>query len=156
MTAARTPKEPKGQGINIGPEAHARALVMLVEGCSVTYVAETLEVSRPTVRRWRDSPDGQVEIARARKARETMYLDAAESARRTFRENLDRAAQVLVDHLDDPDPAVASVAARTMLDRMGVPRAERIEQAPAPMDLSALTTEEVEQLAALTAKIGPR
>lgn len=156
MTTARPKPEPKGEGVNIGPESQARALVMLVEGCSVTYVAETLKITRPTVRRWRDSPEGQVEIARARKARADAYLDAAEAARRTFRENLDRAAQVLVDHLDDPDPAVASVAARTMLDRMGVPRAERVENVAAPMDLSKFTAEELEQWGALLVKAGGR
>jgi hypothetical protein len=152
----RTPKEPKGQGVNIGPEAHARALIMLIEGCSITYVAETLEISRPTVRRWRDSPEGQAEITKARKARADAHRDASEAALRTLRENADKAAQVLVDQLDDDDPAVASVAARTVLDRIGVPRTERIETQAAPMDLSKLSTEELEQWATLLAKVGHR
>lgn len=63
-----------------------------------------------------------------------------------------RAADVLAAHLDDPDPAVASAAARTILDRVGVPRTERVETADVEHDFSALSPEERAQLRALLTK----
>jgi hypothetical protein len=63
-------------------------------------------------------------------------------------------AQVFVEALEHADPRVRLHAAKEIADRVGLPRTERLESAGAPMDLSKLTTEEVEQLAALMAKVG--
>lgn len=136
-----------------GPEARAEAMRLLAEGFMVTAVAEDLGVARATVIRWRDSPEGARELAAARAARAASFADAAEDARRILRESTAKAAQLLVEHLDASDPAVASLAARTILDRVGVPRTERVEAVVAPArDLSKLTDDELAQLEALRAK----
>lgn len=136
-----------------GPEARREAMGLLVEGHQVLAVAEVLGVDEKTVRRWRDSPEGQREMEVSRKAREASFADAADSARRILREAATRAAQVLADQLEDRDAEVRNRAARAILDRTGVPRTERVETtASSPVDLSRLTDEEFAQLEALHRK----
>lgn len=137
-----------------GPDARLEAMRRLAEGELMASVARALGVRENTIRDWRDSPDGARELAAARKAREASFADAVEGARRIVRENLERAAQVLADQLGHPDPGVCSLAARTLLDRGGVPRTERVESAPAvEEDLSTLTDEEFATLRAIKAKL---
>lgn len=150
-TAAPPPQAPPLQ--RGGPEARAEAMRLLAEGFTLTSVAATLDVDRGTVREWRDSPAGQAELAAARKAREAAFADAAEDARRVLRAAAPRAAQELVDQLDDRDPAVRSLAARTLLDRVGVPRTQRIEQVPGQEDTSALSDDELAAYEAAKRKI---
>jgi hypothetical protein len=136
-----------------GPDARAEGMRLLAEGFQVLAVAEQLSVDRATVLRWRDSPEGARELAAARSARAASFANAAEDARRILREATAKAAQVLVEQLDDDDPAARSLAARTILDRVGVPRTERVEAVVAPArDLSKLTDDELAQLEALRAK----
>lgn len=157
MTRSRTPqKPPEAPDPKLrrgGPLARAEAMKLLAEGFTLTSVADTIGVDRWTVREWRDSPAGQIELAAARKAREAAFADAVADAHRIVREALPRALQIIVDQLDDPDPAVASLAARTLADRGGVPRAQRIESAPeSDVDLARLSDAEFEQFRALRAK----
>ena len=150
----RKPPEPTAAPLERGgPIARAEAMKLLAEGFTLTSVAANLGVDRCTVREWRDSPQGQAELAAARKAREAAFADAVADAHRIVREALPRALQVIVDQLDHPDPAVASLAARTLADRGGVPRAQRIESTPeSDIDLSQLSNAEFEQFRALRAK----
>lgn len=136
-----------------GPDARAEAMRLLAEGYTLTSVAEALSVDRGTVREWRDSPAGSKELAIARKAREAAFADAVEDGRRIIKEALPRAMQILVDQLDDRDPAVVSLAARTIADRAGLPRTQRVEQGAPPVDLSKLTVEELAQYEALQRKL---
>lgn len=155
MTAKKQ-KKPPVSAKKGGPEARAEAMRLLAEGFTLTAVAAQLKVRLNTVREWRDSPAGQSELVAARRAREATFADAAEDARRVLRENTTRAAQVVVDGLDDADPAVRSLSARTLLDRVGVPRVQRVENVETPPDLSGLTEQELEALAAIHAKLGRR
>jgi len=153
-----TPKAPSGKASTTplergGPEARTEAMRLLAEGFTLTSVAGSLGVDRGTVREWRDSPAGRAELTEARKARAASFADAAEASRRTLREAADRAAQELVDQLDDNDPSVRSLAARTILDRVGVPRTQRIEQVPGEVDTSMLTDEELTQYEAFQRKV---
>jgi transposase len=162
MTAKRskkTRKPPKksGNARNCprlgGDDARLEGMRLLAEGLRVLDVAEQLGVDEKTVRRWRDSPEGAKELAAAREARAATFANAAEDARRVLREATARAAQVLVEQLDESDPAARSLAARTILDRVGVPRTERVEAVVAPAaDLSRLTDDELAQYEALRAK----
>lgn len=136
-----------------GPEARAQAMALLAEGHQVLAVAEELGVDEKTVRRWRDSPEGAKELAAARAARAATFANAAEDARRILREATAKAAQVLVEQLDAADQETRSLAARTILDRVGVPRTERVEATVAPaVGLSRLTDDELAQFEALHAK----
>lgn len=136
-----------------GPDARVEGMRLLAEGYQVTAVGEQLGVDRKTVERWRDSPEGARELAAARAARAAAFANAAEDARRILREATAKAAQVLVEQLDAQDPETRSLAARTILDRVGVPRTERVEAVVAPAaDLSRLTDDELAQYEALRAK----
>ena len=148
-TPQKTAKRRKG-----GEECRADAMRLLAEGYLVGAVAAEVGVDRGTVQDWRDSPDGRAELALARKAREDTFKDAAESARRAIRESLDRAVQELVDQLTHRDPAVRSLAARTLLDRGGVPRTQRVESAAAPEgDLAHLSDDELAAYESLRRKV---
>lgn len=157
MTRPRTPQnppEPTAPKLQRGGAvARAEAMRLLAEGFTLSSIAAELDVDRCTVREWRDSPAGRAELAAARKAREASFADAVADAHRIVRENLPRALLVLVDQLDHPDPSVASLAARTLADRGGVPRTQRVESAPeSDVDLSQLSDAEFEQFRALRAK----
>jgi len=144
---------PRGQK-KTNPDKRVEAMRLLAEGSGPTDVARALKVGERTVRAWRDSPEGQRELSAARKAREAAFMDAAERARRILREGAEKAAQVLVDQLSSGDAATKSIAARTLLDRVGVPRVERREFVPPPADLSNLTDDELAELERLNRKIG--
>lgn len=136
-----------------GEDARAEAMRLLAEGHMVVTVAEQVGVAEKTVRRWRDSPDGQAALRKVREARAAQFRDAAEGARRIIRESLEAAAQVLVDDLRSTDPEVRNRAARTLLDRGGVPRTERVETATVdPVDLSKLDDDELREWKRLRAK----
>lgn len=136
-----------------GPEAQAEAMKLLAEGWQLASVARQLKVRRGTVRDWRDSPAGQRLLAAARAERSAALLEVIEDGRRLLRENAMRAVQVLVDKLASPVPFEAGAAAAQLLDRVGLPRTERIETPPKPKrDLSKLSTEELVQLRALREK----
>lgn len=117
---------------------------MLVEGMPVGEVADVLGVDRHTVAKWKNSPDGYRQLAEARKARQDVYRDAAADGVRRIREAVDKAIDVLVEQLDHHDAEVRSLAARTLLDRGGIPRTQRVENAGASgFDYSKLSPDEL-------------
>ena len=63
------------------------------------------------------------------------------------------AARVLVGQLEDPDPAVAAAAAKTILHRSGLPRVEVVHTEAEPLDLSGLTAEELDTFEALLSRV---
>jgi len=68
-------------------------------------------------------------LARARREREAAAAEALDDARRILCEAAPRAAQALVDALDDEDPRVSLAAAAAVLDRVGLGKGSA---APAP------------------------
>jgi hypothetical protein len=126
----------------------------LEAGQSVAFIARALTCARLTVRMVRDDPEMQTRIASACKTREATHAEALATARQLMLEATPQVAQAFIDALDHADPRVRLQAAKEIADRIGLPRTERLESSTAPVDLSKLTTEEVEQLAALTTKIG--
>lgn len=160
MTDPTTPPpqtKPK-RNRKIGPEAKAEAYRLLAEGYAVRAVGRMLKVQPATILNWRDLPEGQQYLAAARKSREAAYADAVADAARILRDNATKAAQTLVDTLEDPmgsrRPPTQVKAATEILDRIGLPRTERVEtkDTTAP-DLSALSDEELTLYEALTRKI---
>lgn len=147
--ARKRPPEPRKGG----DDARIEAMRLLAEGYQVTAVAETVAVDERTVRRWRDSPEGQRELAVAREARAAAFAASAEEARRVLREAAVPAAMVLAEQLGATDPEVANRAARAILDRIGVPRTERVETAATGTeDLGRLSDEELATYEALQRK----
>lgn len=123
------------------------------EGMSVTHIARRLGVARETVSRWINHTAVEA-VAQERAARAAEHRDAVAAARETLRAAAERAAAVLVAQLEDSDPAVSSAAARTLLDRVGVPRAEVVQAAPSPLDLSGLSAAELDSLEGLLSRVG--
>ena len=117
---------------------------MLVEGMPVGEVADLLGVDRHTVSQWKNSPEGYRVMSDSRKAREAVYRDVAADGVRKIREAVDKAIDVLVEQLDHRDPEVRSLAARTLLDRGGIPRTQRLETSAAPaVDYTKLSPDEL-------------
>lgn len=135
-TSRKLPKSPKRRGANV----RADAMRLLAEGLTLTSVAEEVGVDRRTVRVWRDSPAGQLELDAARKARAAQFQDAADQARRILREAAPKAAQRLVTRLGSKTPFEAVTAAEALLSRVGLPRTTKVETSPEEeYDLSKLS-----------------
>lgn len=137
----------------IGPEAKAQAMVLLAEGFSLAAVGVEMGVNRDTVLTWRDSPDGQRLLADARKAREGALKEGIGRARKVLEEGAILAAQTLVDAATHGPTKDRIRAAATLLDRIGVPRTERVEVAAGDdEDLTVLTDDELAEYERLLAK----
>lgn len=134
MSAAlsRTLPHPMRRAAAVGQVGRERAVALLAAGYSDTAVGHELGVDRGTVRRWRHEPDVAVALAAARREREDAAAEALDDARRILCEAAPRAAQALVDGLDDDDPRVALAAAAALLDRVGMVKGAA---APAPTSL---------------------
>jgi len=116
----------------VGPVGRERAVALLAAGYTDTGVGHELGVDRGTVRRWRHEPDVAAALARARREREAAGAEALDDARRILAEAAPRAAQALVDALEDADPRVCLVAASALLDRVGLVKGAAAPPPPAP------------------------
>lgn len=116
----------------VGPVGRVRAVELLAAGHTDSAVAHSLAIDRGTVRRWRGEPDVAAALARARREREVTSAEAFDDARRILAEAAPRAAQALVDALEDADPRVCLVAASAVLDRVGLAKGAAPPTPPAP------------------------
>lgn len=136
-----------------GPKDRELAMFMLAEGTHINDVAERLKITRGTVRRWRDSPDGQVLLSRAKEARVAAFAEAVIDAREILRNAARLAANTLVEKLRDPKPFEAITSAEAILARVGLPRATKIEaEMRLGVDVSKLSPQELDQLETLLRK----
>ncbi len=118
-------------------------------------VARRVGVRRETVSRWAHH-DAVPAVEAEKEKRAATFADSVAEARAKLKEAAGKAADVLVAQLGAGDPAVAAAAARTLLDRVGVPRAEVVVQEAAPLDLSELTDAELELFEKIMRKAGGR
>ena len=152
MTAQNRPKPPVRVA---NSDAKARALEMLALGQHVSTVARELGVRRGTVREWRDSTDGRAFLDREREKRQATYAEAQARAAAVLRDSATSAANALVEGLESGDPETRRRCAEAILDRVGLPKTQKVEGSIGPaLDLSKLDDAELEQLATLTAKAG--
>lgn len=141
-------------GRKIGPETRERALRLLAEGFPVTAIAQEVGCNRSTVRLWRDSPEGDARLKALRRERDAQYSEDIEDARRALKSAALDAVKTLVQQLRSTKSAVAVTAAQAILDRIGVPRTERVETVKQKRaDFSKLTTEELRELKRLRGKL---
>jgi len=136
-----------------GEDARALAILLLAEGLSVAEVARRVGVRRQTVSGWKNHHATEA-LAVERERRKAGMEDALQDARRELRDATHKAAKVLVTQLESSDPAVALAAAKTLLDRAGLPRVEVVQSETRPLDLSGLTEEELSQFEALLSRVG--
>ena len=148
MGAAGKRREPH----TTAAQSRAKAMRLLAEGLTIAEVSRRLKVHRRTVEKWRADAAGAAELAEASKASASTFADSIEEARRILRDAAPLAARAVVSALDAPKEADAIRAAATLLDRVGVPRTERVEQVETETDVAGLTTEERAQLRALLMK----
>lgn len=148
----------EGARRKIGPDAREEAYRLIVEGLPLAAVARKLRVKAHTIAAWRDSEEGISRLKELREARNIELGATLKSVRLQIEAALPRAAQVMADLLDHPDPKVRLRAAAQLCDRGGVIRTERLleGQDPDSLDLSALSPEDLEQLRALHAKAAQR
>lgn len=138
---------PKSSTRTAGPEAKARALELLSLGRQVSAVAQEFGVRRATVREWRDSPDGRAFLAAAREKRRASFAKAQALAESVLRDAAISAANALVEGLESTDPETRRRCAESILDRVGLPKSQRIEgKVERRFDLSGLSIEEKQQL----------
>lgn len=149
MSARDRPRKPT---VRRGDDPRTEAARLLGEGLTASEVSRRLGVHERTVRRWRDNPASAPIIENARAMRAQAVADSVDEARRILRDAAPDAARAVVDALDSPDPADQLRAAAMLLDRVGVPRTERVETADVEHDFSALSPEERAQLRALLTK----
>lgn len=145
-------------GRKIGPDAREEAYRLIVEGLPLAAIARKLRVKAHTIAAWRDSEEGISRLKALREARNMELGATLKSVRLQIEAALPRAAQVMADLLDHPDPKVRLRAAAQLCDRGGVIRTERLldGQDPDALDLSELTAEELDQLRALHEKASRR
>ena len=125
---------------------------MMAEGYTVRAVSGSMGVNEKTIYRWMETPDGKADLDRARAQRLRAFEDTVAPARQQLKSLALRAVQVLAEQLESGDEDVASKAARTILDRVGLPRAERVEVSVAQRNLSALSDDELRLYDALNEK----
>lgn len=152
MTAGRIRTKGDAAGRRIGPEARDVAMSLLAEGYSVTAVAAEMKVKRETVIRWRETVEGQKSLAKHRAARTEALKGTAERARAILEAGAAQAAETLVELVGAGPSKDRIRAAATLLDRIGVPRTERVEVEAATEDLTGLTDDELAELERLRAK----
>lgn len=145
-------------GRKIGPDAREEAYRLIVEGLPLAAIARELRVKAHTIAAWRDSEEGIARLKELREARNVELGATLKSVRLQIEAALPRAAQVMADLLDHPDPKVRLRAAAQLCDRGGVIRTERLleGQDPDSLDLSSLTAEELDLLRALHEKASRR
>lgn len=146
---AQSRRKPQGPR---GDVARMEAARLLAENLTVSEVARQLNVDRKTIQRWRDHPVAAAALPAAREERAAFVGDAIEEARRLLRAAAPTAARTIVERLESAKDADSIRAAATLLDRVGVPRVERVEQVEADIDLSALDPEERAALRRLLTK----
>lgn len=145
--------QPSKPPARIGPEARTEAMRLLGMGCSVSYVAREVGVSRPTIREWRESPDGAKQLAGFRRAHRHEFDKAVDEWFPAMRSLGMRAIEVLGDKLSSKNPFVALAAAREILSRGGMPAATKVEASlSAVHEVTKFSDEELAQFKALLTK----
>lgn len=124
----------------------ARAYELLAAGLAVSAIARELKVKRDTVIAWRDSEEGQREVAAFGATLTGARRRALLAAEQRLGTLAARAVNTLGDLLECEDPNVRLKAAVALADRGGLPKTERVEVAAEAHDYSDLTDEELATL----------
>lgn len=120
-----------------------RAYELLAAGIGIRAIARELKVKPDTVMGWRDSSEGQREVAAFAAKLADVREGAIVAAEKRLGALAARAVDTLGELLDCEDPNVRLKAAQAIADRGGLPKTERVENAAAPEDLSGFTDDEL-------------
>jgi transposase-like protein len=133
-----------------GDEARLQALEQLGAGYSANAVAREFGVQARTVRRWRDSPEGQARIAEIRRERAPSFDETQKDLMTQGLELARLSLSRLGDLLYSRSGHVVRAAGTDLLDRFGPSRREHVHSTGDADDLD-LTQASDEDLAALEA-----
>lgn len=116
---------------------------LLSEGLTARAAAAQIGVNEDTIKAWRESPEGKAELEAAQRVRARVFEDTVAHARTRLKSLAERAVEVLAEQLESGDEDTAGKAAKTILDRVGLPRTERLELSAERLNLSALSDDEL-------------
>lgn len=123
-------------------ERQIKAARMEAQGVVMREIAEAVGVNRKTLYRWRDNPAYPALVA-------ALLDDAHRSARARLRMGVTDAATRIHALISSEDERIALSAAQTLLDRAGLPKAERVELAGKVETGGRVTVDPSEELASL-------
>ncbi|TAK30985.1 MAG: helix-turn-helix domain-containing protein [Myxococcaceae bacterium] len=140
----------------VGATVREQAMALLAEGLSIAEVSRRLGLHRRTVEKWRTTTAGAAALETAKEQASEAFQSTVEAARSKLSAAAVEATDVLLAVLRDADsdPGSRLRAASMIFDRVGLPRTQRLETPPAPLDTSKLSPEQLDQLDALLAVIG--
>jgi transposase-like protein len=142
-------KKPQRVGVTV----RDRAMALLAEGLSIAEVSRQLDVHRRTIEKWR-ATTGAAALETAKEQASEAFQSTVETARARLSAAADEATDVLLEVLREGEHGDKLRAASMLFDRVGLPRTQRIETPPSPLDTSRLTPEQIEQLDALLGAMG--
>ena len=122
---------------------HYAILDMFIAGATDSQVAEKFEMSLAQIRNIRRSPSFQHQFSIRRSNSETYQAECSQNeideAKLTLKRAAQKAAQRLVDGVDEAEPSIALKSANDILDRVGVPKQtnQRVEEARVQINISA-------------------
>lgn len=128
-----------------------RAYELLAAGVGLRAIGRELKVKHDTVIAWRDSPEGQREVAVIASNLKAVRDAALIAAEKRLGALAARAVDTLAELLESDDENVRLRAATAIADRGGLPKTERVEMPEQAVDYSDLTDEELETIRAAQA-----
>lgn len=151
MTASNRRKPQRG-----GETPREQAMALLAEGITIAEVSRRLGLHRRTVEKWRTTTAGAAALETAKEQASEAFQSTVEAARSKLSAAADEATDVLLAVLrnSDSDPGTRLRAASMVFDRVGLPRTQRLETPPTPLDTSKLSDQELADLEALLRKAG--
>lgn len=151
MTASNRRKPQRG-----GETPREQAMALLAEGITIAEVSRRLGLHRRTVEKWRTTAAGAAALETAKEQAFEAFQSTVEAARSKLSAAADEATDVLLVVLrnSDSDPGTRLRAASMVFDRVGLPRTQRLETPPTPLDTSKLSDQELADLEALLRKAG--
>ena len=119
-------------------------------------MSRRLGLHRRTVEKWRTTAAGAAALETAKEQAFEAFQSTVEAARSKLSAAADEATDVLLVVLrnSDSDPGTRLRAASMVFDRVGLPRTQRLETPPTPLDTSKLSDQELADLEALLRKAG--
>lgn len=151
MTASNRRKPQRG-----GETPREQAMALLAEGISIAEVSRRLGLHRRTVEKWRTTEAGAAALETAKEQAREAFQSTVEAARSKLSAAADEATDAVLEVLRDGkgDPGTRLRAASMVFDRVGLPRIQRLETPPTPLDTSKLSDQELADLEALLRKAG--
>lgn len=151
------PGKPQGNRRN-RPSADARreqAAALVASGTPTAAAAKAVGTDKDAFAEWLRTECGSAALERYKQQHAAAMAPTIEASRELLRAGALASVIALLDTVRTGKRPERVRAAEAILDRVGLPRVQKVEGTVAPaLDLSKLSDEELEQLTELTAKAG--